>query len=42
MNELERLRKELDRATIIVAEAIDKYKVAKDLYLDELDKYVEL
>ena len=41
MNELERLRKELDRATMQVAEAIDKYTVVKDLYLDELDKYVE-
>ena len=42
MNELERLRKELDLSTMQVAAAIDKYKIAKDLYLDELDKYVEL
>ena len=41
MNKLERLKKELDRATMIVAEAIDNFSAVKDLYLEELDKRKE-
>lgn len=41
MTKLERLKKEFDRATMIVAEAIDNFNVVKDLYIDELDKRKE-
>tara|TARA_R110002096_G_scaffold120_1_gene546 strand:+ start:695 stop:835 length:141 start_codon:yes stop_codon:yes gene_type:complete len=36
MKDLERLRKEVDRATIQVAEAIESFRVANELYLAEL------